>query len=111
MLQNAYSLAKIGADTAESERNLAENLLRSANYPGAAACSGKGAAAAAERATDKRPASCAVSKISKIWQFQRLSEVLSFQRFVEANEEQGKKRSQTSAREPKVSRLRFEIYS
>ena len=28
MLQNAYLLAKIGADTAENERNFAENWLR-----------------------------------------------------------------------------------
>ena len=30
MLQNAYLLAKIGADTAENERNFAENLPPSA---------------------------------------------------------------------------------
>ena len=28
MLQNAYFLAKIGADTAENDRNFAENLQR-----------------------------------------------------------------------------------
>ena len=28
MLQNAYLLAKIGADTAENEQHFAENLLR-----------------------------------------------------------------------------------
>ena len=33
MLQNAYSLAKIGADTAENERNFAENLPKIGNYP------------------------------------------------------------------------------
>ena len=33
MLQNAYFLAKIGADTAENERNFAENLPKSGNYP------------------------------------------------------------------------------
>ena len=33
MLQNAYLLAKIGADTAENERNFAENLPRIGNYP------------------------------------------------------------------------------
>ena len=33
MLQNAYLLAKIGADTAENERNLAENLPKNGNYP------------------------------------------------------------------------------
>ena len=34
MLQNAYLLAKIGADTAENERNFAENLPKIGNYPG-----------------------------------------------------------------------------
>ena len=33
MLQNAYSLAKIGADTAESERTFAEILPKTGNYP------------------------------------------------------------------------------
>ena len=33
MLQNAYLLAKIGADTAENERNVAENLPKIKNYP------------------------------------------------------------------------------
>ena len=36
MLQNAYLFAKIGADTAENERNFAENLLnlpKIGNYP------------------------------------------------------------------------------
>ena len=33
MLQNAYLLAKIGADTAENERNFAENSPKIANYP------------------------------------------------------------------------------
>ena len=33
MLQNAYLLAKIGADTAENERFFAENLPRTGNYP------------------------------------------------------------------------------
>ena len=33
MLQNAYSLAKIGADTAENERTFAENLPQIGNYP------------------------------------------------------------------------------
>ena len=36
MLQNAYSLAKIGADTAENERTFAENLPKYRNYPTAA---------------------------------------------------------------------------
>ena len=33
MLQNAYLLAKIGADTAENERNFPENLPKIGNYP------------------------------------------------------------------------------
>ena len=33
MLQNAYFLAKIGADTAENERNFAEILPKFGNYP------------------------------------------------------------------------------
>ena len=33
MLQNAYLLAKIGADTAENERNFAEKLTKIGNYP------------------------------------------------------------------------------
>ena len=32
MLQNAYLLAKIGADTAENERNFAEKLPKIGNY-------------------------------------------------------------------------------
>ena len=33
MLQNAYFLAKIGADTAENEQLFAENLPKIGNYP------------------------------------------------------------------------------
>ena len=33
MLQNAYLLAKIGADIAENERNFAKNLPKIGNYP------------------------------------------------------------------------------
>ena len=33
MLQNAYFLAKIGADTAENEQHLAEILPKTGNYP------------------------------------------------------------------------------
>ena len=33
MLQNAYFLAKIGADAAENERNFAEKLQKFGNYP------------------------------------------------------------------------------
>ena len=34
MLQNAYFLAKIGADTAENERHFAEHLPKIGNYAG-----------------------------------------------------------------------------
>ena len=33
MLQNAYFLAKIGADTAENEQHFAEILRKTGNYP------------------------------------------------------------------------------
>ena len=33
MLQNAYLLAKIGADTAENEQHFAEKLPKIGNYP------------------------------------------------------------------------------
>ena len=33
MLQNAYILAKIGADTAENEQHVAEILQKTGNYP------------------------------------------------------------------------------
>ena len=33
MLQNAYLLAKIGADTAENEQHFAKNLPKTGNYP------------------------------------------------------------------------------
>ena len=33
MLQNAYFLAKIGADTAENEQHFAEFLPKTSNYP------------------------------------------------------------------------------
>ena len=36
MLQNAYLLAKIGADTAENEQHFAEKLPKIGNYPTAA---------------------------------------------------------------------------
>ena len=32
MLQNAYFLARIGADTAENEQHFAENLPKNCNY-------------------------------------------------------------------------------
>ena len=35
MLQNAYFLAKIGADTAENEQHFAEILPKTGNYPAA----------------------------------------------------------------------------
>ena len=33
MMQNAYLLAQIGADTAENERNFTRNLEKNGNYP------------------------------------------------------------------------------
>ena len=39
MLQNAYFLAKIGADTAENERDFAEILPKTGNLPFAASLS------------------------------------------------------------------------
>ena len=33
MLKNAYLVAKIGADTAEHERNFTKNLPKIGNYP------------------------------------------------------------------------------
>ena len=39
MLQNAYLLAKIGADTAENERDFAEILPKTGNLPFAASLS------------------------------------------------------------------------
>ena len=49
MLQNAYFLAKIGADTAENERNFAENLPKIGNYPTANQRAPGGVLAAARR--------------------------------------------------------------
>ena len=40
MLKNTYLLAKIGADTAENERNFAENVLKIGDYPTATARAG-----------------------------------------------------------------------
>ena len=55
MLQNAYFLAKIGADTAENEQHFAEILPKTGNYPtspppGAASAAGHAAPAAPELA-------------------------------------------------------------
>ena len=41
MLQNAYLLAKIGADTAENEQHFAEILPKIGNYPTAASLGGR----------------------------------------------------------------------
>ena len=49
MLQNAYFLAKIGADTAENEQHFAEILPKTGNYP--TGPPGAGGARAAWRAT------------------------------------------------------------
>ena len=47
MLQNAYLLAKIGADTAENEQHFAEILPKIGNYPTGPAAARTGTAAAA----------------------------------------------------------------
>ena len=58
MLQNAYFLAKIGADTAENERNFAELLPKTGNYPtgppGRRPDATAGGAGCAERAREVR---------------------------------------------------------
>ena len=43
MLQNAYFLAKIGADTAENEQHFAEILPKIGNYPTGPLRAGRGA--------------------------------------------------------------------
>ena len=50
MLQNAYFLAKIGADTAENEQYFAKNLRKTDNYP-----TGPGAAAGHDAGVDGPP--------------------------------------------------------
>ena len=56
MLQNAYLLAKIGADTAENERNFAEILLKFGNYPtGPWTFRGAGASGQGGRSTSQGP--------------------------------------------------------
>ena len=66
MLQNAYFLAKIGADTAENERHFAENLPKIGNYPTGPATRRRGtqrqagpppAASSGRRPRGARPAS------------------------------------------------------
>ena len=52
MLQNAYFLAKIGADTAENEQRFAENLLKIGNYPTASCPRGRSARGPAVRSSD-----------------------------------------------------------
>ena len=61
MLQNAYLLAKIGADTAENERNLAEILPKIGNYP-----------------TDPAPAGGLASKHQRAKAFSSTPDVESF---------------------------------
>ena len=53
MLQNAYLLAKIGADTAENDQNFAEILPKTGNYPTGSAR--RAFAAAAASASDGSP--------------------------------------------------------
>ena len=66
MLQNAYVLAKIGADTAEDEQHFAEMLPKTGNYPtGPLGELVGGAAGGGGRAT---PGLGKISKISNVWQ-------------------------------------------
>ena len=46
MLKNAYLLAKIGADTAENERNFAENFAKNWQLPYGASASSRGSSTA-----------------------------------------------------------------
>ena len=70
MLHNAYLLAKIGADTAENERNFAENLLRIGNYPTATTNASVSASSASRRCAS-RPSGRAAAKGTppRFWQF------------------------------------------
>ena len=58
MLNNAYFLAKIGADTAENERNFAEILPKSGNYPTAAGAVGVRGGREARAQGEDRPLGC-----------------------------------------------------
>ena len=49
MLQNAYFLAKIGADTAENEQHFSEILPKIGNYPTGPAAARTGTAAGTGR--------------------------------------------------------------
>ena len=49
MLQNAYFLAKIGADTAENEQHFTEILPKTGNYPAGPAGAGAACAAPSSR--------------------------------------------------------------
>ena len=68
MLQNAYFLAKIGADTAENQLHFAEILPKTGNYPtvsrAAAAAEGGGprAGAAGSEPAGAAPARCATAR-------------------------------------------------
>ena len=48
MLQNAYFLAKLGADTAENEQHFSEILPKTSNYPTGSACLSAGLLEAAD---------------------------------------------------------------
>ena len=63
MLQNAYFLAKIGADTAENEQHFAEILPKIGNYPtGPGATSSSCPRPQAARAMSLGVASCTVRR-------------------------------------------------
>ena len=65
MLQNAYFLAKIGADTAENEQHFAENLPKIGNYPTASASSTAGGRSSAAAASGGSSASVKASASRK----------------------------------------------
>ena len=63
MLQNAYFLAKIGVDTAENERNFAENLPKLPTTLRLAAASSARSRAAAGPGSARRAAALDGSKV------------------------------------------------
>ena len=79
MLQNAYWLAKIGADTAENERNFAENLLKFAGPRSQAAfCAASSAAASARaRSAAARAAAASTSFQNRRWDFCKICKFLA----------------------------------
>ena len=62
MLQNAYFLAKIGADTAENEQHFAEILPKTGNYPTGPPGRGRRARAAPRLGVPRRRARARASR-------------------------------------------------